>query len=52
MDKALAYGISGLIVGFGFWILIAGLSSASPSLWAFVALVPIVIGLLSSFGPS
>jgi hypothetical protein len=52
MDKALAYVISAFIVGFGLWILIAGLSSAAPPLWAFVALIPIVIGLLSAFGPS
>jgi len=51
MDKALALGISGLIVGFGIWISIAGQSSASPLLWDLVALVPMVIGLLSSFGP-
>jgi hypothetical protein len=52
MDKALAYAISALIVGFGLWILIAGLSSAAPALWAFVALIPIVIGLFSAFGPN
>jgi hypothetical protein len=51
MDKALAYGISFLIVGFGLWILIAGLSSTAPAFCAFVALIPIVIGLLSAFGP-
>jgi hypothetical protein len=51
MDKALAFGISGLIVGFGIWISIAGLSSATPVLWDLVALVPMVIGLLSAFGP-
>jgi hypothetical protein len=52
MDKALAYAISAFIVGFGLWILIVGLSSTAPALWVFVALVPIVIGLLSAFGPS
>jgi hypothetical protein len=52
MDKALSYAISALIVGFGLSILIAGLSSAVPVLWAVVALIPIVIGLLSAFGPS
>ena len=52
MDKALAYGISALIMGLGPWILIAGLSSTTPALWALVALIPIVIGLLSAFGPS
>jgi hypothetical protein len=51
MDKALAYGISGLIVGFGIWISIAALSSAAPLLWDLVALIPMVIGLLSAFGP-
>jgi hypothetical protein len=51
MNKALACGISGLIVGFGLWIIVAGLSSASPLLLALVALIPIVIGLLSAFGP-
>jgi len=52
MDKALAYGISALIVGFGLWILVVGLSSAASALWAFVGLIPIVVGLLSGFGPS
>ena len=52
MDKVLAYAISAFIVGFGVWIFIAGLSSAAPALWAFVALIPIVIGLLSAFGPT
>ena len=51
MDKALAFGVSGLILGFGIWISIAGQSSASPLLWDLVALVPMVIGLLSAFGP-
>jgi len=50
MHKAVAYGISALIVGFGPWILFAGLSTVSPLLWAFVALIP--TGLLSAFGPS
>ena len=52
MDRAIAYAISAFIVGFGLWILIAGLSSTAPALWAFVALIPIVIGLFSAFGPS
>jgi hypothetical protein len=52
MDKAFAYAISAFIVGFGLWILIAGLSSTAPALWAFVALIPILIGLWSAFGPS
>jgi hypothetical protein len=51
MDKALAYAISALIVGFGLLVLFAGLSSTAPALWAFAALIPIVIGLLSAFGP-
>jgi hypothetical protein len=38
-------------VGFGLWILIVGLSSSAPALWACASLVPIVIGLLSAFGP-
>ncbi|MHC2619186.1 hypothetical protein ACVIW2_001218 [Bradyrhizobium huanghuaihaiense] len=52
MDKAVAYAISVLLVGFGAWILIAGLSSGSPVLWTVVALVPITIGLVSAFGPA
>jgi len=51
MDKALAYAISALIVGFGVWIFVAGLSSTAPALCAVTALIPIVIGLLSAFGP-
>jgi len=37
MDKAAAYAISALIVGFGVWILIAGLSYSAPALWICVA---------------
>jgi hypothetical protein len=51
MEKAAAYAISAIIVGFGLWILIAGLSSSAPALWICVALVPIAIGLISLFGP-
>ncbi|TWB66384.1 hypothetical protein [Bradyrhizobium sacchari] len=51
MEKALAYAISALLVAFGAWILIAGLSSGSPALWTIVALVPITIGIVSAFGP-
>ncbi|WP_168195364.1 hypothetical protein [Bradyrhizobium sp. NAS80.1] len=47
----MAYAISALILGFGVWIFVAGLSSSSPALWSVVALVPIVIGLVSAFGP-
>ena len=49
MDKAAAYAISALIVGFGVWILIAGLSSSAPAFWICVAFIPIVIGLWSAF---
>jgi hypothetical protein len=52
MQKALAYAISALIVGFGVCILVVGLGSSSPALWIVVALVPISIGLISAFGPS
>jgi hypothetical protein len=49
MDKAAAYAISALIVGFGVWvILIAGLSSSAPALWICLALIPIAIGLWSA----
>jgi len=50
MEKTLAYVISAGIVGFGAWILIAGLSSSAPALWACAAPLPIAIGLLSAFG--
>jgi hypothetical protein len=50
MDKALAYAISGCIVGFGIWILVAGLSSRAPALWSCIALLPIAIGLWSAAG--
>ena len=52
MEKALAYAISAAIVGFGVWILVAGMGSSSPALWTVVGLVPITIGLISAFGPS
>jgi hypothetical protein len=51
MDKALGYGVSGLIVGFGIWISVVGQGSASPLLWDLIALVPMVIGLASAFSP-
>lgn len=51
MEKAVAYAISALLVGFGAWILVVGLSSSSPALWTIVALVPITIGIVSAFGP-
>ena len=52
MEKALAYAISALIVGFGVCIFVAGLGFSSPALWTVVGLVPIAIGLISAFGPS
>jgi hypothetical protein len=52
MEKALAYAVSAIIVGFGLWILIAGLNSSAPALWICAALIPITIGLLSAFGPN
>ncbi|MBR0685318.1 hypothetical protein JQ594_05285 [Bradyrhizobium manausense] len=52
MDKAIAYAISALIIGFGVWILVAGLGSNSPAQWTVVGLVPITIGLISAFGPT
>ena len=52
MEKAAAYAISAIIVGFGLWILIAGLSSSAPALRICAALLPITIGLLSAFGPT
>jgi len=48
--KATAYAISAFIVGFDLWILIAGLSSCAPALWICAALIPIAVGLLSTFG--
>ena len=52
MEKAAAYAISVLIVGFGLWILAAGLNSSAPTLWICAALIPIAIGLISAFGPT
>jgi hypothetical protein len=50
MEKALAYVISVGIVGFGAWVLVAGLSSSAPAFFACIALIPIAIGLVSAFG--
>jgi len=50
MEKTAAYAISAIIIGFGLWILIAGLSSSAPALWICAALIPIAVGLLSAFG--
>jgi hypothetical protein len=52
MQKAAAYATSIGIVGFGLWILIAGLSSSAPALWICAALIPIAVGLISAFGPT
>jgi hypothetical protein len=52
MEKAAAYAISAFIVGFGLWILIAGLSFSAPALWICAGLIPIVVGLISAFGPT
>jgi hypothetical protein len=51
MEKAVAYAISAALVGIGVLILVIGLSSNSPALWAAVALVPITIGIVSALGP-
>jgi len=51
MDTVVAYAISTFIVGFGVGIFIAGLNSGAPAWWAWVALIPVAIGLLSAFGP-
>jgi hypothetical protein len=50
MEKAVAYAVSAFIVGFGVWILIAGLSSSAPALWICLALITIAIGLMSAYG--
>ena len=50
MEKAAAYAISAFIVGFGLWILFAGLSSSAPAFWICAVLIAIAIGLLSAFG--
>jgi hypothetical protein len=52
MEKVAAHAISASIVGFGLWILVAGLSSSTPALWICVAAIPIAIGLISAFGPT
>jgi hypothetical protein len=51
MEKAAAYAISAFIVGFGLWILIAGLSSSVPALWICAALIPIAVGAPERFRP-
>jgi hypothetical protein len=50
METALAYLISVGIIGFGAWILVAGLGSNAPAVWACLALMPMAIGLVSFFG--
>ena len=52
MEKAAAYSISAILVGFGLWIMIAGLSSSVPAVWICAGLIPIVVGLISAFGPT
>jgi hypothetical protein len=48
MQKVVAYGISAFIVGFGVWIIVAGLNYSGPVAWICVGLIPIAIGLLSA----
>jgi hypothetical protein len=50
VENALAYAISVGIVGFGAWVLVAGLYSSTPAFWVCGALVPIAIGLWSACG--
>jgi len=50
MQIALAYVISLGIVGFGAWIVVAGLGSSAPAVWICLALFPIAVGLLSISG--
>jgi hypothetical protein len=50
MDEALALAISVLIICFGGWVFIVGLSS-NPAFWGIAAMFPIVTGLSSAFGP-
>ena len=52
MDKVAAYAISAFIIGFGPWIIVAGLSSNAPIFWCCVASIPIAVGLWSAFGPT
>jgi len=49
MERALAYVVSAGIIGFGAWILVAGLNSNAPVLWTCAAAFPIAIGLSSAF---
>ncbi|TYL99193.1 hypothetical protein FXB40_03545 [Bradyrhizobium rifense] len=50
MGKAAGYAISVGIVGFGAWVLVAGLYSSAPAFWVCVALVPIAVGVWSACG--
>jgi len=50
MGKAAAYAISVGIVGFGAWVLVAGLYSGAPAFWVSVALAPIAVGVWSACG--
>jgi hypothetical protein len=52
MEQAAAHAVSAFIVGFGLWILIAGLDSGAPALWVCAALIPIMVGLVSFVGPT
>jgi hypothetical protein len=50
MAGTLAYTISAAIVGFGIWVFVDCVNSGAPILWAFAALIPLAIGLVSAFG--
>jgi len=52
MDRLAAYAISAFIVGFGLWILFAGLSSSAPAIWICAALITLAVGFSSAFGPT
>jgi hypothetical protein len=50
MEKAIAFAISAGIVCFGIWILVAAVYSSTPIVWVCFALLPVGIGLMSTFG--
>jgi hypothetical protein len=51
MEKTLAFAISALLICFGNWVFVVGLSSHTPVLLAIAAVFPIAIGFLSAIGP-
>jgi hypothetical protein len=49
MDKALGYLISAGIAGFGVWIIAHALGSGTSSVWMYLGILPVIVGVISFY---